>query len=94
MRVADEHCEVRPGTIEAPDLAVTMPAMLFLAVHRGEASPVLGVLTGRIRLKGQRRLFPLLARLFPTETGGSILHRLAFHARQWLRRRRAQGGKA
>jgi putative sterol carrier protein len=94
MRVADEHCEVRPGAIEAPDLTVTMPAMLFLAVHRGEASPVLGVLTGRIRLKGQRRLFPLLARLFPTETGGSILHRLAFHARQWLRRRRAQGGKA
>jgi len=53
MRVADEHCEVRPGTIDAPDLTVTMPAMLFLAVHRGEASPVLGVVTGRIRLQGR-----------------------------------------
>jgi len=85
--VADEHCEVRPGTIEAPDLTVTMPALLFLAVHRGEASPVLGVLTGRIRLGGRRRLFPVLARIFPTETRGSILHRLAFRLRQWRRRR-------
>ena len=92
MRVADEHCEVRPGTIEAPDLTVTMPALLFLAVHRGEASPVLGVLTGRIRLDGRRRLFPVLARIFPTETRGSILHRLAFRVRQWQRRRRSRGG--
>ena len=74
-------------------LTVTMPVMLFLAVHRGEASPVLGVLTGRIRLEGQRRLFPLLGRLFPTESGGSIFHRLAFRVRQWRPGRRAQGGK-
>ena len=38
MRVADERCEVRPGTIERPDLTVRMPALLFLALHRGEAS--------------------------------------------------------
>jgi putative sterol carrier protein len=82
MRIADERCDVRPGTIDAPDLTVRMPATLFLAVHRGEASPVWGVLTGRIRLAGRRRLFPLLARLFPTETGGSWLHRLGFRLRQ------------
>jgi epoxyqueuosine reductase QueG len=82
MRIADERCDVRPGRIDAPDLTVHMPATLFLAVHRGEASPVWGVLTGRIRLGGRRRLFPLFARLFPTEAGSSWLHRLGFRLRQ------------
>ena len=87
MRVADERCEVRPGTIERPDLTVRMPGLLFLALHRGEASAVWGLLTGRIRLRGRRRLFLLFPRLFPTEAGSTWLHRWAFRIRRMRRKR-------
>src|SRR5439155_17964963 len=69
MRIADERCEVRPGTLERPDLTVRMPALLFLALHRGEASAAWGLVSGRIRLRGRRRLFLLFPRFFPSEGG-------------------------
>jgi hypothetical protein len=89
MRIADGHCEVRPGTIEGADLVIRMPALLLLAIHRGEANPVWGLLTRRIRLAGQRRLFLLFPRLFPTEASASPLARWAFRARRAWRRRGA-----
>ena len=76
---------MRPGTIEAADLTVRMPALLFLALHRGEASAAWGLLTGRIRLGGRWRLFLVFPRLFPTEAGGTRLHRWAFRVRRALR---------
>jgi ferredoxin len=88
MRIADERCEVRPGDIEEPDLTVRMPGVLFLALHRGEASPLWGLVSGRIRLAGRRRLFLLVPRLFPTEAASSRLHRWAFRARRALGGRR------
>ena len=66
MRIADERCEVRPGRSAGPDLEIRMPALLLLAIHRGEASAVWNLLIGRIRLRGRRRLFLLFPRLFPT----------------------------
>ena len=87
MRIADERCEVRPGTLERPDLTVRMPALLFLALHRGEASAAWGLVRGRIRLRGRRRLFLLFPRFFPTEAGSTWLHRWAFRVRR-LRRKR------
>jgi len=86
MRIADERCEVRPGTVEHADLTVRTPALLFLALHRGEASALWGLLSGRIRLGGRRRLFFLFPRLFPTEAGSTRLHRWAFRLRRALRR--------
>ena len=56
---------MKEGDIMRRTLCIT--ALLLLAVHRGEASPVWGLLTGRIRLRGRRRLFLLFPRLFPTE---------------------------
>jgi len=88
MRIADGRCEVRPGTIDTPDLTVRMPALLFLAIHRGEASPVWGLVTGRIRLAGRRRLFLHFPRLFPTEAPSSTLARWVFLARRSFARRR------
>ena len=88
MRIADEHCEVRPGSAEAADLVVRMPALLLLAVHRGEASAVWGLLTRRIRLGGRRRLFLLFPRLFPTEAPSSRLHAWGYRIARALRRRR------
>jgi ferredoxin len=93
IRVGDERCEVRPGSADDPDLTVRMPAMLLLSIHRGEASPVWGLLTGRIRLRGRRRLFLLFPRLFPTEASSSPLRRWAFLlARRGRARRRRMAG--
>jgi len=81
MRIADERCEVRPGTLPDPDLAIRMPALLLLAIHRGEASPVWGLLSRRIRLGGQWRLFLLFPRLFPTEPARRRLLPFRFRGR-------------
>jgi epoxyqueuosine reductase QueG/putative sterol carrier protein len=89
MRVGGERCDVRPGTIEHADLAITTPATYWLRVHRGEANPVVGILTGRIRLKGRRRLILAFPALFGHEPGASWAHRLAFRLRRALRRRPA-----
>jgi putative sterol carrier protein len=85
MRIGGERCEVRPGPAEHPDLVVRVRATLWLAVHRGEASPVLALLTGRIRLRGRRRLFLRFPALFGHEPGRSWAHRLAYRMRRALR---------
>ncbi len=82
MRIANQRCEVRPGTIENPDLTISMPAILFLRIHQGEASPVWGLFTRRIRLGGHRKLFRIFPRLFPTEPGSTMFHRIAFRLSQ------------
>jgi epoxyqueuosine reductase QueG len=86
LRVAEERCNVAPGTATAPDLTVRCEAGLFLAVHRGEASAGRALLLGRIRLAGQRRLFLVLPRIFPVYPNDSLVARLAW----WLRRFRAR----
>jgi ferredoxin/putative sterol carrier protein len=85
LRIAGGRCEVRPGAIAAPDLTVRMPATYFLAVHRGEANPAWGLVTGRIRVGGRRSLFLLFPRLFPTEAPSSIWSRWLFRVRRWWR---------
>lgn len=86
MRIANGRCEVHPGAIAGADLIVRMPATYFLAIHRGDANPVWGLLSRRVRLGGRRRLFLLMPRLFPTEASSSLFSRVAFALR---RRRRA-----
>jgi hypothetical protein len=77
---------VRPGRTADPDLTIRAPAIYFLAVHRGEASAVLGLLLGRIRLRGRRRLFLRFPALFGFEPGQTFVHRWLFHLRRWRRR--------
>ena len=86
MRIGDERCEVRPGADGAPDLTVRTRATRWLAIHRGEASPVWALLTGRIRLRGDRALFLRFPALFGFAPGSTWLHRLAFRARRALGR--------
>ena len=86
MRIGDERCDVRPGRTANPDLTIRTPATYFLAVHRGDASAVLGLLLGRIRLRGQRRLFLRFPALFGFEPGQTVVHRWLFHLRRWGRR--------
>jgi NAD-dependent dihydropyrimidine dehydrogenase PreA subunit len=91
MRVADERCEVFPGRIEHPDLGVRCPGTLFLSIHRGEASPVLSLLTGRLKLRGNRKIFLAFPRLFAATPGQTIFHRLLWHARRGRKRGRGEG---
>lgn len=89
LRVADRRCVVEPGAPDRADLAVRCNADTYLAVHRGERSPVWALLSGRIRLAGARRLFLHFPRMFPVARGHSVFHRLAWRTRRaasaWLR---------
>jgi NAD-dependent dihydropyrimidine dehydrogenase PreA subunit/putative sterol carrier protein len=86
LRVRGGRCEVRPGRPETPDLVVRTDATYWLRVHRSEANSVVGILTGRIRLRGRRRLILAFPALFGHEPGSSWAHRLAFRVRRALRR--------
>jgi epoxyqueuosine reductase QueG/putative sterol carrier protein len=89
LRVADERCNVRPGVAEAADLTVRCDGELFLGIHRGEVSPLRGLLTGAIRLDGRKELFLAFPRLFPVAPTESIFHRAAWRLkRAWRRWRR------
>lgn len=90
MRIAERRCELRPGTAPEPDLVIRAPATLWLGVHRGERSPVWGLLTGRIRLRGDRALFLRFPALFGVEAGEGPLARLAFALKMAWRRRRGR----
>jgi ferredoxin/putative sterol carrier protein len=84
MRIADRRCEVRPGSIDRPDLTIRARATAYLAVHRGELNPVWGVLTGRIRLSGERGLFLHFRRLFPIDVDSPRLARWLYPVRRTL----------
>ena len=89
LRIAEERCNVRPGVAEAADLTVRCDGKLFLGIHRGEVSPLWGLLTGAIRLEGRKKLFLAFPRLFPVAPPDSILHRAAWHLRRaWRKWRR------
>ena len=96
MRIARRALRGAPGRDRrAPTSSIRMPALLFLAVHRGEANPVVGpphaAASGS---PGSRRLFLLFPRLFPTEASASWLARSAFLARRAWRRRGAGAARA
>ncbi len=87
MRIAGQRCEMRPGLAGTADLVIRTRATLWLAIHRGDTSPVLALLTGRLRLRGRRRLFLRFPALFGHEPPSTWWHRVAFHLRRRLRRR-------
>ena len=89
MRVAEGRCQVHPGAIDDAKLTVRCPGTLFLAIHRGEASALVALLTGRLRLSGKRRLFLRFPAILAATPGGSPLHRALWHGRRALRGRRA-----
>jgi epoxyqueuosine reductase QueG/putative sterol carrier protein len=93
MRVADQRCRIQPGVAEQADLHVRCPGTLFLAIHRGEKSAIPGILLGRIRLAGNRRLFTAFPRLFGAPPGDTLFHRIVWRARRAWRRRNAANGK-
>ncbi|MGH7820527.1 MAG: SCP2 sterol-binding domain-containing protein, partial [Candidatus Binatia bacterium] len=94
LRVADERCNVRPGVAEAADLTIRCDGALFLAVHRGETSPVKELLLGRIRLEGRKQLFLVFPRIFPMYPGESLLHRIGWRLGRLWRSWRGERARA
>jgi epoxyqueuosine reductase QueG len=88
MRIAGGRCEVRPGTIEDPDLRIQCAGALFLGIHQGTRSPGWALCTGQLRIRGARRLFLLFPRIFPTGGGHTWIHRVGYEARRAWRRMR------
>ena len=86
LRVAEQRCNVRPGRAEAPDLTVRCDGRVFLGVHRGEVNPVMALLLGRIRLRGQRGLFLVFPRIFPVRAPEGWVRRLVWRLMRARRR--------
>jgi NAD-dependent dihydropyrimidine dehydrogenase PreA subunit/putative sterol carrier protein len=93
MRIENKRCEVRPGTIADPDLIIRCSGTLFLGIHQGTKSPVWAMLTRRLRLQGDRRLFLQFPRIFPTATGSGWVDRARFAFKRWRRRRATAGAR-
>jgi len=66
----------------------------FLEVQQGTRSAPWALMTGRIRLSGNRRLFLTFPAVFALDQGESVLHRLLWHARRRWRAMRSRGAPA
>ncbi len=91
MRVAGQRCQVQPGELEAPDLTVRCDATLFLAIHREEASPVIALLLGRIRLGGDRKLFLSFPRILGLTPDDGIRGRVLWYGSRLLKKLTSRG---
>jgi ferredoxin len=76
MTIDNGRCRVEPGTTEKADLTIECQGRVFHGIQYGSVSPVLALLTRRIRLRGNRRLFFTFPRIFGFAPGSSFAHRL------------------
>ncbi len=65
VRIDDGTLEVAEGLVGEPDLVVRAPAETWLEIVTKKRSPVLAVLTGRLRVRGDRSLLHKFAACFP-----------------------------
>jgi epoxyqueuosine reductase QueG/putative sterol carrier protein len=94
LHIQKGRAEVRPGRIDDAELTVRCEGRIFLEIQQGTRSAVWSLLTGRVRLAGDRRLFLRFPAVFALDAGETVLHRWAWYARRWLRARRSGGGRA
>jgi NAD-dependent dihydropyrimidine dehydrogenase PreA subunit len=65
VRISDGRLEVEDGLVGEPDVHVVTTADTWLGVVSKRRSPVLAVLLGRLRVRGDRALLDKLASCFP-----------------------------
>ena len=63
--LADQTCTLQDDLVGRPDLLVQADGATWIAFLRRERSPLLALLTGRIRLRGNPLLLLRFARCFP-----------------------------
>jgi ferredoxin len=94
MRIDAGRCRVEPGSVDDADLVIRAPARVFLGIHRGDVSPLVAILTGRLRLNGNWRLFLTFPRLFGFAPADGIVARALYGLRSAVRRWKARRGTA
>ena len=94
MTVDSGRCRVAPGTIDDADLTIRCTGQVFLGIQYGSVSPVLALVTRKVRLSGRRRIFLEFPRLFGFTPGSSIVHRALYEVRRFLRRGRSSEPRA
>ena len=72
VQVADGVCQVREGRAEAADLVLTQSPETFVAIRVGLQNPMLGMLAGKIKVRGLRSM-PTFGKLFPQPKPDTIL---------------------
>ena len=94
LRIQRGRAEVRTGREPSPDLVVRCEGRTFLEIQQGARGAPWALLTGRVRLSGNRRLFLAFPAVFALDAGESVLHRLVWHARRRWRAMRSRRSAA
>lgn len=64
VTIADQTCDVTPGSVGQPDVTLSMDAADFLKMVRGELQPVVAFMQGKLRLQGDMNKAMKLQELF------------------------------
>lgn len=92
LRIQRGRAEVRTGRDERADLVVRCEGRTFLEIQQGVRSAPWALLTGRVRLSGNRRLFGHFPAVFAMDPGETFAHRWVWQARRWWVRKRRRDG--
>lgn len=92
LRIDGGRAEVRTGRAERADLTIRCEGRTFLEIQQGVRSPVWALLSGRVRLGGDRALFLHFPSVFASEPGETMLHRALWHLRRRLKAVRGAKG--
>lgn len=65
VQIADGDLVTQPGLVGAPDVVVRASAQTWLAIVEKKRSPVWAVVTGRLKIAGDRRLLDKFSACFP-----------------------------
>jgi putative sterol carrier protein len=54
MVFKNQTCELKEGSIEAPDIVITSQSKILLGIANGEINPIKAFLTRKLKAKGNR----------------------------------------
>ena len=66
--VKDQKCELKKGKHEKADLGFEMTADTFIALGKGELSPVAAFMSGKMKAKGSTSDLMKMGEVFPSPT--------------------------
>ncbi len=62
--IANDHCEVKEGPVDSPNVTISMSAPDYVAMVKGELDQVKAFMAGKIQVKGDINLALKLDSLF------------------------------
>ena len=94
LRIQRGRAEVRAGRTESADLVIACDGRTFLEIQQGTRSAAWALVTGRIRLSGNRRLFFRFPSIFALDPPEHAAARLWWHLRRRIRAARKPAPRA